>query len=395
MARRRIFHVSGDFPDPVDQHKTRAIATLIDLARADFDHEVLSLNRISPAPSRFAAALLAHPLNPRLEVTAQPFAQGTAACYRAPPQGLYHAAMLRQLGDWLTEHLAARPRPDLLVAHKLTIEAIAVRRAAERLGIPYALAIQGRTDVRILTYRPDLHAECARAFHGASMVFPFAPWALREVERRLGTRTGPTRLLPCPTELDQPLVPRVTGGHLLSVFHLLRYKGKNLAGMARAMNLLRTAGEARELQVIGGGTPAELARCQAIVARSPGVRLVGPVDRAGVRMAMNAAAGLVLPSLRESFGLVFVEALFAGLPIVYPAGTSVDGYFDGLPFARKVDARSPAAIAEAMRYLIDNEADLKRHLRDWQQSAHAGQFQRPAIARTFSQGLLQACAADQ
>ena len=37
-------------------------------------------------------------------------------------------------------------RPDLIVGHKLTIEGIAVRRAAEALRTPYALALQGGTD---------------------------------------------------------------------------------------------------------------------------------------------------------------------------------------------------------------------------------------------------------
>ena len=116
------------------------------------------------------------------------------------------------------------------------------------------------------------------------------------------------------------------------------------------------------------------------------MNLVGGRDRAALRSYMNKAKALVMPSRAESFGLVFVEALFSGLPIIYPAGTAIDGYFDGLPFALRVDARSPEAIADAIAQAIEHEADMKAALADWQQTNDAKQFTRPAIAATLRQG---------
>jgi glycosyltransferase involved in cell wall biosynthesis len=107
---------------------------------------------------------------------------------------------------------------------------------------------------------------------------------------------------------------------------------------------------------------------------------------------MNRATGLVLPSLRESFGLVFIEALFAGLPIIYPKGAAVDGYFDNCSFAIAVDARDPEAIAAAIERLVRDEAKLKADLLAWQNSAEARRFTPGAIARAFTDGL-NACVA--
>ena len=116
--------------------------------------------------------------------------------YAAPGRGLFHRTMLLGLGESLANRLAKRARPRLLVGHKLSIEGIAVAHAARLLGVPYAIAVQGNTDTRILTARPDLRPALARVWHQAAVVFPFAPWAQRAVEARLGTRRGTTVPLP-------------------------------------------------------------------------------------------------------------------------------------------------------------------------------------------------------
>jgi len=114
------------------------------------------------------------------------------------------------------------------------------------------------------------------------------------------------------------------------------------------------------------------------------------MSRMELRQKMNASAGFILPSLRESFGLVFVEALLSGLPIAYPKGAAVDGYFDGCGFAIAVDARSVSEIARAMTMLVRDSVAMKEELRDWQKSAAAKRFLPEAIGETFRAGLRSA-----
>ena len=389
-TRLRVCHLSGDFPDPLVPAKTPVIRSLLDLTRDRFSHDVVAINRESPTATSFMASLLRGGGVPRTAIAVTPFAQGRAVAYEAPGQGLFHATMLRQLGDWLAGDLAARGGTDLLVGHKLTIEGIAVHRAAARLGIPYAVSIQGNTDARIIDARPDLRGLLARVFHEAAIVFPFAPWALAHIEARLDRRSGPVSLLPCPTELDEPLAPVRAGNGFLSVFHLHNHAGKNLRGMVAAMRLIAPVAPEITLAIVGGGEDAVVAQCRKVAAGAERVSFEGSLGREEVCARMNRATGLVLPSLSESFGLVFVEALFAGLPIVYPAGTAVDGYFDGAPFALRVNARDPREIAAAMLAIAREETRLKAQLADWQQSAAASRFARAHIARVFGDGLVQA-----
>lgn len=387
----RIVHVSADFPDPVERGKTRVFQTLLELTSGQFAHEVWSLNRRSPPPRRLVGDMLFHGLRPRLKVEEQGFEYGRALRYTAPARGLFHATMLRQLGDWLGERIGADGLPDLIVGHKLTVEGLAVHRAAQALACPYAITIQGDTDTKIANARPDLTPALRRVFHEAALVFSLAPWSLRAIEGRLGKRTGASRIIPCPTELDTPLAPR-PGSGLLSVFHLKNHRRKNLAAMAAALRILGRDGRPLDLAIVGGGDDAEVAAARSAAGSAPGLSFEGPVGRDAMQQRMNAASGFVLPSRRESFGLVFVEALMAGLPVVYPRGMAVSGYFDDCPFALAVKPDDPQELAAAMRHLVDNEVELKAALAVWQDSPSARRFTRAAIAEEFADGLrLAAC----
>lgn len=387
--RFHILHVSGDYPDTIEAFKTPVIRTLVQLTRGIFDHEVYSINRRSPSLVVLLSKIRRGGLKPRLEVQQRPFADGTAFEYLAPGRGVFHATMLRQLGDRLAQQIAQDgSRPHLLVGHKLGIEGIVVSQMAQLLDIPYAISIQGDTDTKILEMRPDLRGELGRVFHEAAMVFPFSPWATERIEKRLGKRKGPTVTLPCPTDLDQTVSPRVAGNkELLSVFHLKNHKRKNLKGMAAAMRKVVSQDPQVRLTVIGGGSAQDIAACEALIADLPNVSLAGPMNREQLHQRFQTAVGLVMPSLRESFGLVFIEALFAGLPIIYPEGTSVDGFFAQTPFAIKVPATDPERIAQAIVSLVASETEAKQALAAWQNSDAALGFTRPAIAEAFARGL--------
>lgn len=384
----RILHVSGDYPDPIEPFKTPVIRSFLDLTDGNFDHRVFSINRKTPSLAEFFQGLAQGSNRKALVRGVQTFERGVALQYLAPPSGVFHRTMLERLGEYLAEFIRSQSEaPQLLVGHKLTIEGIAVAEASALTGIPYALTIQGNTDRRILKARPDLRKIFRSIYRDAQMVCTFTPIARRAIEAMLGKRKDGIHLIPCPTELDQMIEPQVTGGDIISVFHLKNHKVKNLDGLASAAQLLSRDAATRSIAILGGGSEAELANCKTIAAGASQIRFDGPVDRDAMQKRMNEACALVVPSRAESFGLVFVEALFAGLPIIYPKGTAIDGYFDALPFAHSVDASSPEAIAEAMQRAVDEEESMKRALHDWQKSGALEQFTRGSIAQNYSAAL--------
>ena len=64
----------------------------------------------------------------------------------------------------------------------------------------------------------------------------------------------------------------------------------------------------------------------------------------------------VMPSAPESFGLVYVEALTQGLPIVYTKGEGFDGYYEDGQVGWPVDAENPEGIADGIHRILQDYA---------------------------------------
>jgi glycosyltransferase involved in cell wall biosynthesis len=111
---------------------------------------------------------------------------------------------------------------------------------------------------------------------------------------------------------------RKAGGSPSIVSVARQYRRKNTAMLIRAMTLVCEAVPGVRLTVLGDGP--ELPRLRALVASlnlENSVELVGAVDGAReVRDQLARADVFCLPSRQEGFGIVFLEAMAAGLPIV-------------------------------------------------------------------------------
>jgi glycosyltransferase involved in cell wall biosynthesis len=381
----RILHLTADYPDPLGPSKTRAVANLLTLA-PEHEHVVYSLNRVDW----------------RLGVAAIPFADaaGTghrALGYGAPPRGLFLATFLERLADWILDDLARRGlKPDLVHAHKLSVEGLAGERIAARLGAPLAISVQGDSDTRIVGVKRDLRARYRGLWRGAAAVFPFAPWALASLERLLGARSGWTALLPCPAAGPEFRArPTESGPTVVTAFHLANWRRKNADGLFRAVARVGADVPGLRLHVIGGGDADAFARLHRLAAAvAPGrVAFEGAVPNREIGACFNAAAAFALPSHRESFGMVFSEALLAGAPCLVPSGAGIDGYFPDSPAVVAVPSRDVDAIASGLAGLIRGQAAAKAALARLIEDGGLETLTRPRIAETYRRGLQAATGA--
>lgn len=70
-----------------------------------------------------------------------------------------------------------------------------------------------------------------------------------------------------------------------------------------------------------------------------------------VKEIMAESDIFVMPSIHETFGLVYIEAMSQGLPIIYTKGQGVDGYFQQGEVGYSVDCKDAKAIADSIEMI--------------------------------------------
>ena len=380
MTKPLIIHVSGDVPDAVQPRKTRAVLNLVKGTGETFEHRVYSLNRVPLA----ARGRLSRP--GAVEIVADDD-RIVSLTYAAPARGFFLATAMRRVAEAILADVERRRlRPAVVQGHKLSIEGFAARCVATALSIPYALSLQGDTDQKVLSIRRDLWARYREVYLGAAAIFPFAPWIARWCDARLGFPAKPPIILPCVLASDTILTPVSAPAKIITAFHLESWRRKNvrtlLAAGARVPDMT--------LDIAGDGPDTAKQAIDAMIERegmNGRAHRIGYASSAVMQPRMNGAAAFAMPSLRETFGMVFAESLLAGCPIVYPEGRALDGYLDGCGFALAVPSRDVAAVAEAIKTLIGDQerrkAELARGSRPCQPQLFGATRSSPPIATGF------------
>ena len=380
MTKPLIVHLSGDYPDAMQPRKTRAVLNLVQGTADAFEHRVYSLNRVPLAArgrmSRVGAVEVVDTQDHVVSLT-----------YAAPARGLFLATAMQRVAETILEDLQRLGlRPAAVQGHKLSIEGLAARPIAAALSVPYALSLQGDTDQKILSIRRDLRTRYRQIYHDAAAVFPFAPWIARWCDERLGSRAEAPIVLPCVLASDAVLTPVSTPPKVIAAFHLESWRRKNVRNVMAASARVPEA----TLEIAGDGPQTAKDVVDSMIGRAGlqgRARRIGYASPAEMQPWMNGAAVFAMPSLRETFGMVFVEALLAGCPIVYPEGRAVEGYFDGCGFALAVPPKDIDAVAEAIRTLLGDQDRRKDELARWQCSTAAAAFRRDAILSSYGCGL--------
>ena len=159
------------------------------------------------------------------------------------------------------------------------------------------------------------------ALRGADRIFCISEFTRGELLRRI--RLDPARLVVLPNALDPQLAPAAppagaatAGPVILTVSRLARadsYKG--IDALIAAMPAVLAAEPKAKLRIVGRGDDESrlyaLARQLGVL---PAVEFAGFVENARLRDEFAQCRLFALPSTREGFGLVYVEAMAHGRP---------------------------------------------------------------------------------
>ncbi|MEY4240278.1 MAG: hypothetical protein RL339_2879 [Pseudomonadota bacterium] len=381
----RILHISADYPDRFQPAKTQAISGLVEGTGDQFEHLVVSLNRAVGATGV---------IRPGQTIQRDLTGSLLALCYAAPPAAVAIGSAMARLADTVARELAEVDfRPDLIQGHKLTIEGLLARQLSARIGVPFALTLQGNTDQKLMTQRPDRLPLIRQIWLEARTIMAFAPWTAQWCTARLGHAKRSVSIIPCLLGHDAILPPKQGGMLIRTAFHLDFWRNKNLPALLAAISRLAPQFPSLRLEIAGGGSPDAVTAIQHQIAKrglEDRVSLVGPVAPEAIQAWFNAAALFALPSRRESFGMVFAEALLAGTPVIHPRGAAIDGFFPDRAFARSVAADNPQELGATIGELLSHQAEAKAQLAAAQAAGQLDLFRRDKVLASYAAFLRQA-----
>ncbi|GGO22674.1 glycosyltransferase [Microbispora bryophytorum] len=270
-----------------------------------------------------------------------------------------------QFGKWLHDRWLF-DRPDIVHSH-FWMSGLAALAAAEKLRIPVVHTYHALGSVKRRHQGPadtsprdriEAEAEIGRRVDG---VIATCNDEVDELIRMRVPRRA-TRVVPCGVDvtafhphvepLERPERPR-----LLSVGRLVPRKG--LETTIRALQHLRDA----EL-VIAGGPPAaelhhdpEVTRLRWLAAQagvSDRIRFLGRVERDTLPSLMRSATAVVSVPWYEPFGMVALEAMACGVPVVASAVGGQKETVVNTVTGLLVPPRKPVVLAKALRKLLDD-----------------------------------------
>ena len=244
----------------------------------------------------------------------------------------------------------ARRRTRLFVASLKGIIADELRN--ERGWVRLLLSVQARWERRNVE-RADLVVVTSR-------------YSADVAQREYGVPLERLAVVPEPIDLEvwddqfwrAPRRPR-SAPVVLSVARM--YPRKRLSDLLHAAAILRVRVPGIQVRIVGRGPEWDaVARLHAALGLGDSVVLLGDLTRERLAEEYVNASVFCLPSVQEGFGIVFLEAMAAELPVVACRIAAVPEVVLDAATGLLVGPRDPGALAEALERLILEPALARR-----------------------------------
>lgn len=259
---------------------------------------------------------------------------------------------------------------DIIHAYTLFTDGNCARELSKKYGVPYVVAVRN-TDVNYFyKYMIHLRKRGEEILSQAKAVFFLSETYRKTVLEKYVSRdkqsiiNRKSYIIPngindywIESMVNNDIVPEKKSVHapvrLLYVGGI--DKNKNIEMIQKSMDVLKKRGTNTELLFVGK-----------IVDHGVYKRLIKhtmskyhePCNKEELRELYKSSDIFIMPSLRESFGLVYAEALSCGIPVLYTQGQGFDGQFKEGEVGYHIDPLSPVSIADAIQSVIDNYSPL-------------------------------------
>jgi glycosyltransferase involved in cell wall biosynthesis len=227
---------------------------------------------------------------------------------------------------------------DIIHAASLFSDGILAYKAYKQYGVPYVIAVRN-TDyndfIRLL--RHTWHNGREIMLH-ASKIFFISEGIKKQFENSAFVEPildkVNEKFVLLPNGIDDYWIDHVTSDSRKG--HQILYIGdfsenKNVARLIEAVLQLRKESGFEDvgLTIVGGGKNTTDKVQNLIDKHTNCIKYLGKIyDKQRLSEVMSSCSVFAMPSIHETFGLVYLEALSQNLPVLYTKGQGIDGLFD-------------------------------------------------------------------
>lgn len=134
-------------------------------------------------------------------------------------------------------------------------------------------------------------------------------------------------------------------------------KNKNITTTVKAIDTLMKEGIKAKLTVVGR---IEDESIYSQIKVLDFVEYIEPKPKEDLLKIYRQNDIFIMPSIHESFGLVYAEAMSQGLPVIYTNGQGFDGQFDDGEIGFRVDALNHIEIADRITTIINTYSEKSK-----------------------------------
>jgi len=257
----------------------------------------------------------------------------------------------RQVMQHEYDPLFQNNKPDIIHAHTLYSDGSLAHYYSESYGTPYIVAVRSTDIVYFLKYKPWLKNYGKKILDRASYIVFISP-SLKKRFKQIFGNAYESKSTIIPNGINQFYLDQSglhektlhTPPELLYVGSFL--KRKNVPALIK---LLENS-EAR-LTIAGKGGRNEK-KVLKLIQDNDRISYVGHIeDQSKLVQIYKQSDIFIMASRGETFGLVYLEAMSQGLPVIYSKNTGIDGLFEPGSIGYGVSPGSASEMAKAIEQI--------------------------------------------
>jgi len=273
-----------------------------------------------------------------------------------------------------------RNRPDILHAHTLFSDGSLAYYYHKKYHTPFVVAIRSSDLDVFLKFKPWLKPYGKKILENAQHIVFIAPSLKNKFHQIFGDQYE-SKSLVIPNGLNESYLEYAPGKakephtplELLYVGSFL--KRKNVPALIKLVQRSKA-----KLTIVGGGGSEEK-RILRMIRNSDRISYLGRIDDPGKLIEIYRQSDIfIMASSRETFGLVYIEAMSQGLPVIFSKNTGIDGLFEPGTIGYGVNPGSLQEMREGIDRIAANYSTLSKNAK-----SEANQFSWKHLADRYHQ----------